>query len=480
MEEQGTLQMNVPIGHSSIASDFPATGQGGCKPVANIEQSTAGRGTRRGIATRGACRLAISTVFTMLLFPAVNVAADQWPEFRGPTGQGHSEEKGLPVDWSEGRNVLWKTRVPGAGWSSPVVGGDRVWLTTADDATGSGPSDGMSLRALAFDLETGREVVNVEVFRARRREAINPKNGRASPTPILDGGRVYVHFGAEGTAALTTSGEILWQTRLSYASQHGSGGSPVLYRDLLIVNCDGNANEAFVAALDSRTGKVRWRRDRQPPAEQAYSTPLVIRVGDQDQLVSVGAYRTVAYDPATGQELWRVGYGDGFSNVPRPVFGNGLVFISTGFHQPALLAVRPDGRGDVTNTHVVWTARRAAPYTPSPLLVGSELYFVNDAGIASCLDATTGAVRWQQRLRGTYSASPVHADGRIYFLNEDGLATVIAASTTFNTLAVNELDGATLASMAVASRSLLIRTASHLYRIATAADRPLLPDRVPS
>jgi outer membrane protein assembly factor BamB len=425
--------------------------------------------------TGAAARRTIAAALTILLLAAVDVAADQWPEFRGPTGQGHSEEKGLPLEWSEGRNVLWKTRVPGAGWSSPVVGDGRVWLTTADSAGGTGTSAGVSLRALAFDLETGQEVVNVEVFRASGREAIHSKNSRASPTPVLDGSRVYVHFGAEGTAALTAKGEILWQTRLSYASQHGSGGSPVLYRDLLIVNCDGNAAEAFVAALDSRTGKVRWRRDRQPPADQAYSTPLVIRVGDRDQLVSVGAFRTAAYDPATGQELWRVGYGDGFSNVPRPVFGSGLVFISTGFQQPALLAVRPDGQGDVTNTHIAWTSRRAAPYTPSPLLVGSELYFVNDAGIASCLDATTGQVRWQQRLRGTYSASPVHADGRIYFLNEDGLATVIAASTTFRTLAVNELDGPTLASMAVASRSLLIRTASHLYRIATAADRTAPP-----
>jgi outer membrane protein assembly factor BamB len=395
-----------------------------------------------------------------------NATAAQWPEFRGPTGQGLSDEHGLPLDWSESRNVLWKVPVPGAGWSSPVVANGRVWLTTATQTgTGPGRPASVSLRALAIDVSTGREVVNVEVFRVDRPAAINGKNSHASPTPVLDGDRVYVHFGSEGTAALTTTGEVLWRARLSYASQHGSGGSPVLYRDLLIVNCDGNGGAAFVAAIESRTGKIRWRTERRAPADQAYSTPLVIRVGDQDQLVSVGAYRTAAYDPATGKEIWRVSYGDGFSNVPRPVYGHGLVYIVTGFQQPALLAVRPDGRGDVTNTHIVWTSRRAAPYTPSPLLVAAELYVVNDGGIASCLDATTGAMRWQQRLSGTYSASPIYADGRVYFLNEDGVATVIAAATTFRQLAVNELDGATLASMAVAGQSILIRTVSHLYRI---------------
>ena len=348
-----------------------------------------------------------------------------------------------------------------------MVANGRVWLTTAlETAAAPGQRAALSLRALAFDVSTGRELVNVEVFRLERRPVIHGKNSHASPTPVLAGDRVYVHFGAEGTAALTQAGEVLWKTRLPYGSQHGSGGSPVLYGDLLIVNCDGNGEEAFVAALDSRTGKVRWRTARRSPADQAYSTPLAIDVGDQHQLVSVGAYRTAAYDPATGKEIWRVSYGDGFSNVPRPVYGGGLLYISAGFQQPALLAIRPDGKGDITNTHVVWTARRAAPYTPSPLLVATELYMVNDAGIASCLNAATGAIHWQQRLGGTYSASPVYADGRLYFLNEDGIATVVAPATTYRQLAVNELDGAALASIAVASRSLFIRTATHLYRIA--------------
>src|SRR5262249_25993475 len=278
------------------------------------------------------------------------------------------------------------------------------------------------------------ELVNTEVFRARQGDPLNPKNTLASPTPIVDGDRVYVHFGADGTAALTTSGEVVWKLRLPYESQHGNGGSPVLYRDLLIVSCDGS-DTAFVAAIDKMTGKIRWKTSRRQPWDQAYTTPLVIHVADRDQLVSVGAYRAAAYDPVSGKELWRVSYADGFSNVPRPVFGHGLVYIATGFQQPLLLAVRPDGSGDVTRTHVAWTLRRGAPLTPSPLLVGDELYIVNDGGIASCLDAASGAIIWQQRLGGNFSASPVFAAGRIYFLSEEGVATVIAPGREFRKLA---------------------------------------------
>ena len=257
-----------------------------------------------------------------------------------------------------------------------------------------------------------------------------------------------MHFGADGTAALTTSGEVVWKTRLSYQSQHGAGGSPIVYGDLLIVSCDGH-DAAYVVALDKRTGKARWKTNRRQPADQAYTTPLVIRVGDRDQVVSVGAYRAAAYDPMTGREIWRVSYGDGFSNVPRPVYGHGLVYIATGFQEPSLMAVRVDGTGDVTKTHVAWTLRRGAPLTPSPLLVGEELYVVTDGGIASCLDAMTGAIHWQMRLGDTFSASPVFVDGRIYFLGENGGAMAIAPGKQFRRVGNSRLDGALLASMAV-------------------------------
>lgn len=406
-------------------------------------------------------------VLLLIAGAAALVQAEDWPQFRGPTGQGHATERGLPLEWSESKNIVWKTAVPGLGWSSPAVAGGRVWLTTVVESKERRGRLSASLRALAFDLATGREVVNVEVFRLDDAGYVNPKNSRASPTPIVDGDRVYVHFGADGTAALSASGEILWTTHLRYESQHGNGGSPTLYRDLLIVNCDGNGGDAYVIALDTATGKPRWKTSRRRPADQAYSTPLVITVGQQDQLVSVGAYRAAAYEPLTGQEIWRVSYGDGFSNVPRPVFGQGLVFIATGFQVPALLAVRPDGKGDVTRTHVAWTITRGAPYTPSPLLIGNDLYYVSDTGVLSLADATSGQIVWQQRLGGNYSASPVFADGRIYFQSEEGITTVIAPGREFQRLAVNRVDGATLASTAVSGGSFFIRSHTHLYRIAT-------------
>ena len=387
--------------------------------------------------------------------------AEDWPQFRGPTGQGHSAERGLPLEWSDSRNVIWKTPVPGRGWSSPVVSGGRIWLTTAIE----NQYLTASLRAIAFDAETGREVLNVEIFSVQTDPLLNPKNSYATPTPIIEGDRVYIHFGADGTAALTMSGDIVWKTRLPYQALHGQGGSPTLYGDLLIISCDGD-DDAYVVALDKSTGKIRWKTPRRQPFAQAYSTPLVIRVGDRDQVVSTGGYRAAAYDPLTGAEIWRVGYPNGYSNVPRPVYGHGLVYIATGLQHPLLLAVRPDGAGDVTATHIAWKLERAVPVTPSPLLVGDELYVVSDIGIATCLDAVTGQIHWQQRLGGNYSASPVFADGRIYFLSEAGVATVIAPGKKFRRLAKNSLDDAsTLASIAVSGVSIFLRTDTSLYRI---------------
>jgi outer membrane protein assembly factor BamB len=403
--------------------------------------------------------IAIVVAAFVVLALTARLMAEDWPAFRGPTGQGHSSERNLPLEWNESRHVIWKAPVDGRGWSSPVVAGGRVWLTSAVTDRGA------SLRVLGFDVATGRELVNVEAFHMPSARLLNEKNSLASPTPIVDGDRVYVHFGAQGTAALTTTGEVVWKARFPYESQHGNGGSPMLYGDLLILSCDG-ADTAFVVALDKRTGKVRWKTQRRQPWDQAYSTPLVINVGGRDQILSVGAYRAAAYDPENGRELWRVSYEDGFSNVPRPVFGHGMVYIATGFQQPFLLAVRADGAGDVTRTHIAWTLSRGAPLTPSPLLVGDDLYIVNDNGIASALDAKTGAVHWQQRLGGTFSASPVFADGHIYFTSEDGETTVVAPGRQFQKLTVNRIDEPTLASLAISGGSIFIRGESHLYRIA--------------
>jgi outer membrane protein assembly factor BamB len=400
----------------------------------------------------------VRTLLTaLLLLASLPVyAAETWPQFRGPTGQGHTTAKGLPLVWSETTNVIWKVPLPGLGWSSPAIADGRIWLTTALD-------DGKSLRALCLDERSGRLLHDVEVFEKSDPGSIHKKNSHASPTPIVDGDRVYLHYGAHGTACISTQGEVLWRNEeLIYEHRHGPGGSPVLYDDLLIISCDGT-DVAFVVALDQQTGKIRWKSDRDGP--MAYSTPLVIRVGDQDQVVSTGGDQVVAYEPTTGKEIWRCRY-DGYSGVPRPVYGHGLVFVCSGFNTPHLLAIRPDGKGDVTDTHVAWTLKAdGAPLNPSPVLVGDELYLASDRGIATCLDAKSGQRHWQQRLGGNFSASPLAADGRIYFLDEVGKTTVIKPGREFKELAVNQVDGRTLASFGVSGNALLVRSDTHLYRI---------------
>lgn len=393
-------------------------------------------------------------VLTAIVCCAAGLGED-WPQFRGPDGQGHSGETGLPVEWNESRNVVWKTAIPGRGWSSPSIQGNRIWLTTA---TG----DGYSLRALAVDVRTGRQIADVEVFRLAGDIPIHGKNSHASPTPVIDGDYVYVHFGSHGTACIRSSGDVVWRTRLPYYHRHGPGGSPALYKDMLIVSCDGYDTQ-YVVALDKKTGEIRWKSPR--AGYQAYTTPLVIKVNGQDQIVSPGAYRAVAYDPLAGGEIWSIGYGKGYSNVPRPVFGGGLVFICSGFEQPSILAVRPDGKGDVTDTHTVWIGKRGAPLTPSPLLVGDELYFVSDNGVASCVDARTGTEHWRQRIGGNHSASPVYAGGRLYFTSEECETTVVEAGKQFKLVARNQLDGQCLASMAISDRALFVRSNSDLYRL---------------
>ncbi len=398
----------------------------------------------------------------VLAIAAGPAGADDWPEFRGPTGQGHAPDAQVALTWSETENVTWKSPVAGLGWSSPAVAHGRIWLTTAVTEPGAGNS----LRLLAYDVETGDNTLDVEVLDSSEIYPLNPKNSLASPTVVVDpdGERVYVHFGAAGTAAVATDGEIVWRTRFPYISQHGNGGSPILHDGRLIVSIDGY-DTAFLVALDARTGEEQWRSIRPDPVSQAYSTPITIRVGDREQIVGVSAFRTTGHDPRTGEEIWRVRYPNGFSNVPRPVYGHGLVYLSTGFQSPVLLAVRADGSGDVTRSHIAWRLRRGAPLTPSPILVGDELYVVTDFGIATCVDARTGAMHWQERLGGNHSASPVFVDGRIYFQNEEGVTIVIAPGTEFRELARNRLDGSTLASMAVSDDALFVRTDTHLYRI---------------
>lgn len=382
-------------------------------------------------------------------------SAGDWPQFRGPTQQGHSTEKNLPLTWSETENVAWKTELPGLGWSSPSIAGNRLWLTTGVD-------DGHSLRALCLDIANGVVLHNVEVFQKEDPGPIHGKNSHASPTPVIEGDRIYVHYGKHGTACLTSTGEIVWKTELAYNHRHGPGGSPVLYENLLIINCDGT-DVQYVVALDKRTGKEVWKSERQ--GSMAYSTPLLVEHAGKMQLISEGGEWTVAYEPATGAEIWKFRYPAGYSNVPRPVAAFGLTFVSSGYNTPVFYAIKLDGKGDVTETHAAWKLTKGAPLNPSPLVIGNELYLISDNGIATCVDARTGEQHWQQRVGGNFSASPLFADGRVYLLDEKGKTTVIAPGTKYEVLAENELPGRTLASISTADGALFLRTDAALYRL---------------
>lgn len=411
--------------------------------------------------------LLVTTSLLTASFASAASATD-WPEFRGPTGQGISSATDLVTEWSSTKNVAWKVAVAGAGWSSPAISGGQIFLTTGvTNADG-----GVSLRALAYDVATGRALWDTEIFSATEAsvQPVHTKNSPASPTALIEGDRVYVHFGHHGTACLDRSGKILWRNNsLRYDPLHGNGGSPVLVGDLLVFNSDGT-KDPFVAALNKTTGQLVWKTPRTAKVRQTFSfcTPLVITVNGRTQIITPGSGAVSALDPKDGRELWHARYGNGYSVVPRPVFAHGLLFIATGYNRADLLAIRADGKGDVTETHIAWRTTKGAPLTPSVVVVGDELYAVADSGVATCFDAKTGTVHWQERLEGNYSASPIAADGKIYFLSEDGVGTVVNASRTFEKIATNQLGERALASYAVADGALFIRTAGHLYRIGAA------------
>jgi outer membrane protein assembly factor BamB len=390
-----------------------------------------------------------------------------WPQFRGPTGQGHAEGK-LPIHWAPDKNITWKQSIPGQGWSSPIVVAGRVYLTTAVPQGERADAD-QSLRAVCVDARDGKIVWDHEVFRQDGKTAprIHAKNSHASATPLIVDDRLYVHFGHQGTACLDLNGKIIWQqTELRYRPVHGNGGAPIVVDGLLIFSADG-ADQQFLAALDRATGKVKWKTPRSvktAPKKFSFGTPLVITVAGKNQIINTASDAVYAHDPVDGKEIWHVRY-KGYSVVPKPVVGHGLVFICTGYDSPTLRAIRTDGKGDVTETHVAWTVTRNVPLTPSLLLVGDELYLMSDTGTASCLDAKTGKEIWRERIGGGQSASPLDADGKIYFLGEDGKSVIVKAGRAFEPLARNDMKERTLASFAAVDRALYLRTESHLYRI---------------
>ena len=398
----------------------------------------------------------------------------QWPQFRGAEGLGTAPAQSLPLTWSETQNVRWKTAIHGQGWSSPVILGGQVWVSTATP-------DGRELSALALDQETGRVVHDLKLFTVENPQFKHAFNSYASPTPVIEPGRIYVTFGSPGTAAIDTkTGKVLWERRdLDCNHFRGAGSSPILFRNLLIMHFDGS-DVQYVVALDKTTGKTVWKTPRsvdfrdlgpdgKPKADgdfrKAFATPHVIEVNGQPLLISLGGKAAYGYDPMTGTERWRLEEHGSHSASTRPVVGHGMIFYPTGFDTPKLFAIRPDGSGDVSSTHVVWKMARGVPNKPSILLVGEVIYMVNDVGIATAVEAKTGEIVWQSRVGGTFSASPIAAAGRIYLFDEDGKTTVLEAGREFKVLAENQLDNGFMSSPAVAGAALYLRTRTDLYRI---------------
>jgi len=385
-----------------------------------------------------------------------------WPQFRGPDANGHVSGPPTPMEWSETQNVAWKIPVPGLGWSSPSVARGRIFLTTAvPQATG------LSLRCMALDANSGKTLWNTEIRSVEQTPSIHTKNSHASPTPIVEDGAVFVHFGALGMARLNAdNGTVEWlNTELVYPPLHGCGGSPVLHKGKLAIVCDGSV-DPFVAAVDAASGKVLWKQPRSIKARISHSfvTVSVAEVDGKAQVMAPGPDHFAAYDLETGEELWRV-LAPGWSVVPQPTVAHGLVIYNHDYDNPELMAVRLGGSGDVTDSHVAWRLKRGAPSTPTPLLIEKDLYFVSDDGIASCVDVITGERHWMERLGGNFSASPVFANGHVLFLDESGHATWIRPGHTFQEVRKNEVPGRTLATPAFANGAMYLRTDEFLYRI---------------
>lgn len=406
--------------------------------------------------------------------PGQGETAGWWPDYRGPHHDGHGEPRALPLQWSEQQSVRWKTEIAGRGWSSPVVADGLVWLTTADE-------EGHELSVLCVDLDSGEITFQRRLFAVEQPQFRHAFNSYASPSPVLDEGRIYVSFGSPGTACLDrATKEVLWE-RTDLVCDHfrGAGSSPFVFEDLVILTMDG-ADLQYLIALDKATGETRWRTDRSTdfddldektgkPAgdgdyRKSYATPIVIEVGGKHQLISPGAKAAFAYDPATGAEIWTVRYGE-HSSASRTLFGHGLVFIDTGYSRPTLLAVDPTGAGDVTETHVKWRLNRGVPKKPSAVLVGEHLYLVDDGGVASCVVARTGEPVWQERIGGEYSASLIYAGGHIYAFSEEGSAVVMRPGEELQVVGENLLEEGCLASPAPVGGGLVVRTKTHLYRI---------------
>ena len=432
-------------------------------------------------------------VFLFLFAQSLLLSNQGWEQWRGPNGNGHAPAGEYPLEWSENKNLSWKTLLPGRGHSSPVYQDSTAWITTALETVASQEErerranessfpGAMGLHylskvefiALQVDLKTGKIIRQIKVFEKKAPQAIHRLNSYASPSPILKNGKLFIHFGAFGNACLNSkTGQIIWKNQdpdLWIHHENGPGSTPVLWNKLMIFHLDGTDKQSVVA-LFQETGKIAWHRKRSgklrenPQTKKAYATPLIVQGSNGPVLISTGADWVYGYHPETGKELWKINYGIlGFSNVSKPLRFENLFIVSTGFMKGEIHAYQMHGNHTPS---LVWKMTKGAPKKPSPIIVDGLLYVINDGGILTCLNARDGEVLWRSRLEGEYSSSPTFADGKIYISNHSGKTTVIQPGTSMKILAENQLDDGHMASFVPLRGSFLVRTEKALYRIAT-------------
>lgn len=422
-----------------------------------------------------------SFIVLLSLTSVFHIAAQDWPDFRGPTGDGQVKQPdgkaiGLPVRWSETENVKWKTEIPYHGIASPVIGDGQIWLTTAT-------VEGHDFYVIRVDAATGKITLNEKLFHSDNPEPLGngaSMNSYATPSPVLEPGRIYVHYGSFGTAALdTASGKVLWKRDdLRCRHYRGASSSPVLFDNLVILTFDG-ADLQYHAALDKQTGKTVWKTDRSVkwndenvPGQmakdgdlrKAHSTPLIVSDAGKPLMLSSGAKAAYGYDPRKGQELWKVQYND-WSVAPRPLYQQGIAYFVTGLTRKELWAVKTGGSGDVSDSGIVWKVKIGVGKYASPILVDGRLFSAADESFLTCYEAKTGQTVWNERVGGKFSASPIYGDGHLYFCDQGGKTLVVKPGDALNIISTNTLSGEIKSSPAVSGKALFIRTRTHLYRI---------------
>lgn len=418
-------------------------------------------------AIRSSAALAVLGTSMTVMSP---LAVADWPEFRGESQNGIISDRPLPLKWSESENVRWYQPTKGLGWSSPIIVGEKIFLTTAvspdgaDDSSLGGPK---LLQLVCLDAQSGKILFEKTIFdQTADAPTIHNKNSHASPTPLHHKGKLYLHFGHQGTACTDLKGELIWENRYhAYPPTHGNGGSPIVVDDMLIVTCDGGS-QPYTLALDLQTGMERWKTPRGISADRPFSfcTPQKIVVNGQTQIVSPGSDIVQSLNPKDGQVIWYANY-SGFSVVPRPVFHEGLVFLSTGFMRPNLLAIDPTGKGDVTKSHIKWSYKGSVPNTPSFVPYGNQIILVSDEGVAAGVDIKTGKEIWKKRIGGNFSASVMVVGNKLFLQSEGGESIVYKLDGEPEELHRNTLPGRIFATYAVHENDWIIRTEAGVYRI---------------